>query len=57
MSDTPDFEFNLGAGRRLKGHGWRGLIALALLLMAILLAITITGPSVGILFRALLPGY
>lgn len=30
----PDYEFRLLHGRRLRGSGWRGLVALALLLAA-----------------------
>lgn len=29
----PDFEFQLGRNRILKGRGWRGLLALGLLLI------------------------
>jgi hypothetical protein len=53
MSDAPDFEFDLGGGRHLKGRGWRGLVALALLLTTILLAISIASPGLGSLFRSL----
>jgi hypothetical protein len=35
MSDTPDFEFEFGVGRYLRGRGWRGLAALGLLLIAL----------------------
>ena len=57
MSDTPDFEFDLGRGRRLKGRGWRGITALALLLATILLAITMASPGLGSLIRSLLAAY
>lgn len=53
MSDAPDFEFDLGRGRHLKGRGWRGLVALSLLLTTILLALSIASPGLGLLFRAL----
>jgi hypothetical protein len=32
MSIAPDFDFGFGKGRYLRGRGWRGLIALALVL-------------------------
>jgi hypothetical protein len=34
MSAPHDFEFQLGRNRALKGRGWRGLLALGLLLIA-----------------------
>jgi hypothetical protein len=34
MSAPHDFEFQLGRNRALKGRGWRGLLALTLLLIA-----------------------
>ncbi len=36
MSTSPDFEFGFGKGRYLRGRGWRGIIALALLLTIML---------------------
>lgn len=33
MTVPHDFEFQLGRNRALKGRGWRGLIALGLLLI------------------------
>lgn len=53
MSDMPDFEFDLGRGRHLKGRGWRGLVALGLLLTAILLAISMARPGLGFFFDSL----
>ncbi len=50
MSDTPDFEFDLGKGRRLKGRGWRGLVALALLLATIPLLVLVANPGISTLF-------
>ncbi|WP_156963882.1 hypothetical protein [Muricoccus aerilatus] len=38
MNDPPDFDFAFGKGRYLKGRGWRGIVALALLLMILLIA-------------------
>lgn len=34
----PDFDFGFGNGRYLKGHGWRGLVALGFLLLAAVVA-------------------
>jgi len=51
MTEIPDFEFTLGHGRRLKGHGWRGLIALAMLLTTILVAISQTSPRLETMLR------
>ena len=36
MSVPHDFEFQLGRNRALKGRGWRGLLALSLLLVTCL---------------------
>lgn len=46
----PDYEFRLGATRHLRGRGWRGLVALALILAAavILAAPATTTISTGI---------
>ncbi len=38
MTSAPDYEFCLGEGRPLKGRGWRGLLALALLLTPFVIA-------------------
>jgi hypothetical protein len=38
MTTVPDYEFRLGNGRHLKGRGWRGLLALALLLTPFVVA-------------------
>jgi hypothetical protein len=43
MSAPHDFEFQLGRNRALRGRGWRGLLALGLLLIACV--ITATGIS------------
>jgi hypothetical protein len=39
MFEAPDFEFGFGTGRYLRGRGWRGLIALTLLLSFLLLLV------------------
>jgi hypothetical protein len=33
MAESHDFEFQLGRNRALRGRGWRGLLALGLLLI------------------------
>lgn len=38
MAGAPDYEFRLGKERLLKGRGWRGLLALALLLTPLVVA-------------------
>jgi hypothetical protein len=38
MVGAPDYEFRLGKERHLKGRGWRGLPALALLLTPLVVA-------------------
>lgn len=43
-----DFDFQLGKGRQLKGRGWSGLVALALLLAA---AVTISATVSPVLFE------
>ena len=43
MPAPHDFEFQLGRNRALRGRGWRGLLALGLLLVACV--ITATGFS------------
>lgn len=35
MANAPDFEFSFGQGRYLKGRSWRGVVALALILAAL----------------------
>ncbi len=40
----PDFEFAFGNNRYLRGRGWRGLVALALLLCGIVVALSIGNP-------------
>jgi hypothetical protein len=47
MKQTPDFDFGFGKDRYLKGYGWRGIIALALVL-AILLAILLLATKTGV---------
>jgi hypothetical protein len=42
MTPPHDFEFQLGKNRALKGRGWRGLAALALVLIT---CVTITTES------------
>jgi len=37
MTSSPDYEFRLGKDRMLKGTGWRGILALALLTMPFVL--------------------
>jgi len=36
-----DFDFDLGKGRRLRGFGWRGLVALGLLVLPFIIAILV----------------
>jgi hypothetical protein len=45
MAGTPDYEFHLGNGRHLKGRGWRGLLALALLLTPLVVAVAYDSPA------------
>jgi hypothetical protein len=47
VSSAPDFEFDFGKGRQLKGRGWRGLIALALLLNFLLLVVCVGTPGLA----------
>ena len=42
-----DYEFEFGKGRRFKGHGPRGLIALALLLACLLATVWTVKPLVA----------
>ena len=50
-----DFEFDLGKGRRLKGQGPRGLIALALLLACPLALVwTVGAPFVSAISSGIL---
>lgn len=45
MPAPHDFEFQLGRNRALRGRGWRGLLALGLLLMTCV-TITIGSPPI-----------
>ncbi len=45
MSNNLDFEFGFGSGRYLKGRGWRGILALALLLCALVNALWASGST------------
>jgi hypothetical protein len=45
MTIPHDFEFQLGRNQALKGRGWRGLLALSLLLIAL---VTITARALPI---------
>lgn len=47
MKEPPDFEFQLGKTRCLKGRGWRGLIALGLLLGSLAASVQAASPIVG----------
>jgi hypothetical protein len=49
MTQPHDFEFQLGKNRTLKGRGWRGLLALGLLLMTFATLV----PSGSWLFKSL----
>jgi len=49
MTPPHDFEFQLGEGRYLRGHGWRGIVALALVLSAIVIAIWLGHPLLELL--------
>ncbi|MDH7797155.1 hypothetical protein QBC99_003218 [Beijerinckia sp. GAS462] len=44
MTEPPDFEFHLGKTRCLKGRGWRGLIALGLLLVGLVACVQGAAP-------------
>lgn len=35
MDEEPDFEFQLGPNRILKGRGWRGLLALGVICLTV----------------------
>jgi hypothetical protein len=41
----PDFDFRIGRHRCLKGQGWRGLVALVLLLSAFVAAVALASSS------------
>jgi hypothetical protein len=43
----PDFDFGLGNGRYLKGRGWRGIMALALVLAAVVAISPIVTPALS----------
>jgi hypothetical protein len=45
-----DYDFRLLHGRRLRGSGWRGLVALALLLTANVTAVWLLGNAVRMLW-------
>ena len=44
MLQQYDFEFQLGKDRALRGQGWRGLVALGLLLAAFVIVLWSGGP-------------
>jgi hypothetical protein len=44
MTTRPDFDFGFGKGKYLRGNGWRGLVALALLLIVLLIAANLGAP-------------
>jgi hypothetical protein len=46
MAEPHDFEFQLGRNRALRGRGWRGLLALGLLLIACVVTATGTIPRI-----------
>jgi hypothetical protein len=53
MASAPDFEFGLGGGRHLRGRDWRGLIALAMLLTAIMGVIAMGTPWLAVTLKNL----
>jgi hypothetical protein len=57
MSAPPDFEFQLGRNRALRGRGWRGLLALGLLLIACVVTATGTIPRIVAPIRAAIEGF
>jgi hypothetical protein len=46
MTESPDFEFSFGKDKHLRGWGWRGLLALAFLLVAIVAVFSLCGPVI-----------
>lgn len=54
MSNNLDYEFSFGAGHCLKGKGWRGLVALGLLLTALVGSCLTCSPAIGSVVRYVL---
>ncbi|MGN8097366.1 hypothetical protein [Methylobacterium sp. 22177] len=49
MTPRPDFDFGFGKDRYLRGYGWRGLMALALLLVGVLVGASLGAPLMRLL--------
>jgi hypothetical protein len=50
---THDFELHFGKDRYVRVHGWRGLVALALLLIAVMTSSNPTGPLIASVWTAI----
>ncbi len=57
MTTAPDFDFGFGRNRHLRGRGWRGVLALATLLTALILALWIGSPVAGNTFRLIVAAF
>ncbi len=53
MRAPPDFDFCFGKDRHLRCHGWRGLLALSIFLMALTSVAYAGSPSVRLLLYSL----
>lgn len=49
MTPRPDFDFGFGKDRYIRGYGWRGILALMLLLIAIAEAARQGAPALNLL--------
>lgn len=49
MTPRPDFDFGFGKDRYLRGYGWRGLMALALLVVGALAGASLGAPLLHLL--------